>query len=69
MAAKTGGSGCAGEVLAQHGDVCVLRLLEALLQTLPHLLLQAYVVVAVEPAGFVPGERGVPRRMLRVAEG
>ncbi|XP_050749563.1 XK-related protein 5 [Gymnogyps californianus] len=55
MAAKTGGSACTGEVLTQHGDVCVLRLLEALLQTLPHLLLQAYVVVAVDPAGFVPG--------------
>ncbi|NWX55848.1 XKR5 protein, partial [Promerops cafer] len=52
-AAKTGGA--AGEVLAQLGDVCVLRLLEALLQTLPHLLLQAYVVVAVDPAGFIPG--------------
>ncbi|XP_074009919.1 XK-related protein 5 [Numenius arquata] len=55
MAAKTGGSACAGEVVTQHGDACVLRLLEALLQTLPHLLLQAYIVVAVEPAGFVPG--------------
>ncbi|XP_032860889.2 XK-related protein 5 [Tyto alba] len=55
LAAKTGGSACAGEVLTQHGDACVLGLLEALLQTLPHLLLQAYVVVAVEPAGFIPG--------------
>ncbi|NXS95044.1 XKR5 protein, partial [Jacana jacana] len=55
MAAKMGGSACAGEVVTQHGDVCALRLLEALLQTLPHLLLQAYVVVAVEPAGFIPG--------------
>ncbi|NXP54542.1 XKR5 protein, partial [Heliornis fulica] len=53
--AKAGCDFCAGEVLMQHGDVCVLRLLEALLQTLPHLLLQAYVVVAVDPAGFVPG--------------
>lgn len=34
----------------------MLRLLEALLQTLPHLLLQTYVVVAVDPAGFIPGE-------------
>ncbi|NXK25428.1 XKR5 protein, partial [Arenaria interpres] len=55
MAAKTDGGACAGEVVTQHGDACVLWLLEALLQTLPHLLLQAYVVVAVEPAGFVPG--------------
>jgi len=63
MAAKAGDGGRAREVLMQDGDVCVLRLLEALLQTLPHLLLQAYVVVAVDPAGFVPGEQGVPRRM------
>ncbi|KAM6366709.1 XK-related protein 5 [Alca torda] len=55
MAPKTGSSARAGEVLMQHGDVSVLRLLEALLQTLPHLLLQAYVVVAIEPAGFIPG--------------
>ncbi|NXG86942.1 XKR5 protein, partial [Stercorarius parasiticus] len=55
MSAKMGGSARAGEVLMQHGDVSVLRLLEALLQTLPHLLLQAYIVVAIEPAGFVPG--------------
>ncbi|XP_074942674.1 XK-related protein 5 isoform X1 [Phalacrocorax aristotelis] len=55
MVVKAGGSAHAREVLAQHGDVCVLRLLEALLQTLPHLLLQAYIVVAVDPAGFVPG--------------
>ncbi|XP_010581421.1 PREDICTED: XK-related protein 5 [Haliaeetus leucocephalus] len=54
-AAEKGAGARAGEVLTQHGDVCVLRLLEALLQTLPHLLLQAYVVVAVDPAGFVPG--------------
>ncbi|XP_039914962.1 XK-related protein 5 isoform X1 [Hirundo rustica] len=53
LRAEAGGG--AGEVLAQLGDVCVLRLLEALLQTLPHLLLQAYVVVAVDPAGFIPG--------------
>lgn len=67
--AEKGPAARAGEVLTQHGDVCVLRLLEALLQTLPHLLLQAYVVVAVDPAGFVPGERGVPGKMLQLAEG
>ncbi|XP_040454757.1 XK-related protein 5 isoform X1 [Falco naumanni] len=55
MVAKAGGSACAGEVLTQHGDVCVLRLLEALLQTLPHLLLQAYIIVTVDAAGFIPG--------------
>jgi len=69
MAARAGGGGRAGEVPTQAGDVCVLRLLAALLQTLPHLLLQAYVVVAVDPAGFVPGEWGLPRRMPQVAEG
>lgn len=69
LEAKAGGSAGAGEVLLQLGDVCVLRLLEALLQTLPHLLLQAYVVVAVEPSSFVPGERGAPQRMLRVEKG
>lgn len=62
--AKTGGSASAGEVLTQHGDVCMLQLLEALLQTLPHLLLQGYIVVAVDPVVFIPGEWGVPRRML-----
>ncbi|XP_047935356.2 XK-related protein 5 [Anser cygnoides] len=55
LEAKAGGSAGAGEVLLQLGDVCALRLLEALLQTLPHLLLQAYVVVAVEPTSVVPG--------------
>ncbi|NWR56239.1 XKR5 protein, partial [Bucorvus abyssinicus] len=55
MVAKTGGSARGGEVLMQDGDVSVLHLLEALLQTLPHLVLQAYIVVAVDPAGFVPG--------------
>ncbi|NXI72810.1 XKR5 protein, partial [Anseranas semipalmata] len=55
MEMKAGGSAGAGEVLMQHGDACVLRLLEALLQTLPHLLLQAYVFVAIDPASLVPG--------------
>ncbi|NXG24517.1 XKR5 protein, partial [Grallaria varia] len=55
MMVEMGGGARAGEVLTRLGDVCVLQLLEALLQTLPHLLLQAYVVVAVDPAGFIPG--------------
>ncbi|XP_061846929.1 XK-related protein 5 isoform X2 [Colius striatus] len=55
MAAKPGVCAHAREVLIQYGDVCVLRLLEALLQTLPYLLLQAYVIVAVDPAGVIPG--------------
>ncbi|NXG79817.1 XKR5 protein, partial [Baryphthengus martii] len=49
MAAKMGGSARAGEVVMQYGDVCVLQLLEALLQALPHLLLQSYVIVAESP--------------------
>ncbi|NXN91006.1 XKR5 protein, partial [Rhinopomastus cyanomelas] len=55
LVAKTGGGARGEEVPVQYGDACVLRLLEALLQTLPHLLLQTYVVVAIDPAGFIPG--------------
>ncbi|XP_071403847.1 XK-related protein 5 [Pithys albifrons albifrons] len=55
MVAEMDGRAHAGEVLTRLGDVCVLQLLEALLQTLPHLLLQAYIVVAVEPVDFIPG--------------
>uniref|UniRef100_A0A452HDN4 XK-related protein n=1 Tax=Gopherus agassizii TaxID=38772 RepID=A0A452HDN4_9SAUR len=54
-AAEAGGSSVAGDLLVQLGDLSVLCLLEALLQTLPHLLLQSYVFVAVEPTGLVPG--------------
>ncbi|XP_064911715.1 XK-related protein 5 isoform X3 [Columba livia] len=45
----------AGAELMALGDVCVLRLLEALLRTLPHLLLQAYGVLAVHTATVIPG--------------
>nr|XP_021143778.1 XK-related protein 5 isoform X4 [Columba livia] len=44
----------AGAELMALGDVCVLRLLEALLRTLPHLLLQAYCVLAVHTATVIP---------------
>ncbi|XP_064911718.1 XK-related protein 5 isoform X6 [Columba livia] len=44
----------AGAELMALGDVCVLRLLEALLRTLPHLLLQAYGVLAVHTATVIP---------------
>uniref|UniRef100_A0A8C8SFM1 XK-related protein n=1 Tax=Pelusios castaneus TaxID=367368 RepID=A0A8C8SFM1_9SAUR len=54
-AAKAEGSSIAGDLLMQQGDLSVLQLLDALLQTLPHLLLQSYVFVAVEPGGLVPG--------------
>ncbi|NXC42153.1 XKR5 protein, partial [Penelope pileata] len=55
MEVKADSNAGTGEMLMRHGDVCVLRLLEALLQSLPHLLLQAYVVVASEPASLIPG--------------
>ncbi|XP_021248649.1 XK-related protein 5 [Numida meleagris] len=54
MEVKANSSADTGEMLMQHADVCVLRLLEALLQSLPHLLLQVYVVVASEPASLIP---------------
>uniref|UniRef100_A0A8B9PCC5 XK-related protein n=1 Tax=Apteryx owenii TaxID=8824 RepID=A0A8B9PCC5_APTOW len=54
-ATKARGNGITGELLMQQGDASVLRLLEALLQSLPHLLLQAYVVVAVDRTGLFPG--------------
>ncbi|XP_074845258.1 XK-related protein 5 [Carettochelys insculpta] len=52
---KAGRSCTAGDLLMQQGDLSVLQLLEGLLQTLPHLLMQSYVFVAVEPTGLVPG--------------
>nr|XP_009675156.1 PREDICTED: XK-related protein 5 [Struthio camelus australis]XP_009675157.1 PREDICTED: XK-related protein 5 [Struthio camelus australis]XP_009675158.1 PREDICTED: XK-related protein 5 [Struthio camelus australis]XP_009675160.1 PREDICTED: XK-related protein 5 [Struthio camelus australis]XP_009675161.1 PREDICTED: XK-related protein 5 [Struthio camelus australis]XP_009675162.1 PREDICTED: XK-related protein 5 [Struthio camelus australis]XP_009675163.1 PREDICTED: XK-related protein 5 [Struthio ca len=55
MATKARGNGTTAEFLMQQGDASVLRLLEALLQTLPHLLLQAYVFVAVDRTGLFPG--------------
>ncbi|XP_065690656.2 XK-related protein 5 isoform X2 [Patagioenas fasciata] len=54
-AAKAGDGVGAGAVLMALGDVCVLRLLEALLRTLPHLLLQAYGVLTVHTATVIPG--------------
>ncbi|XP_062427206.1 XK-related protein 5 [Rhea pennata] len=55
LATKAGGNGITRELLMQQGDASVLRLLEALLQSLPHLLLQAYVFVAVDWTGLFPG--------------
>ncbi|XP_015715125.1 XK-related protein 5 isoform X1 [Coturnix japonica] len=54
MEVKANSNAGTGEMLMQHADVCVLRLLEALLQSLPHLLLQLYVVVVSEPASLIP---------------
>ncbi|XP_069461839.1 XK-related protein 5 [Ambystoma mexicanum] len=44
-----------GELLMKLGDLSLLRLLEALLQTLPHLLLQAYIYLALDEADLYPG--------------
>ncbi|XP_059584570.1 XK-related protein 5 isoform X1 [Alligator mississippiensis] len=54
-AGKAGRSSAAGDHLLQQGDTAVLRILEALVQSLPHLVLQTYVCAAVEPAGLIPG--------------
>ena len=55
MEVKANSSAGTEEMLMGHADVCVLRLLEALLQSLPHLLLQVYAVFS-EPASLIPGE-------------
>ncbi|XP_078503710.1 XK-related protein 5 isoform X2 [Lissotriton helveticus] len=58
LAAVKGGDRVAsnsGEQLMKLGDLSVLRLLEALLQTLPHLLLQAYIYLALEETDLFPG--------------
>ncbi|NWX85170.1 XKR5 protein, partial [Nothoprocta pentlandii] len=55
MARKARGNGITRELLMQQGDASVLRLLEALLQSLPHVLLQAYVFVAVDHTDLFPG--------------
>lgn len=46
-----------GQLLLQEADLSALRLLEALLQTGPHLLLQTYVFLASDFTDIVPGER------------
>lgn len=45
-----------GQLLLQEADLSALRLLEALLQTGPHLLLQTYVFLASDFTDIVPGE-------------
>uniref|UniRef100_A0A669Q6Y4 XK-related protein n=1 Tax=Phasianus colchicus TaxID=9054 RepID=A0A669Q6Y4_PHACC len=54
MEMKAKSSEGTGKMLMWHADVSVLRLLEALLQSLPHLLLQVYVVVVSEPSSLIP---------------
>lgn len=46
-----------GQLLLQEADLSALRLLEALLQTGPHLLLQTYVFLASDFTDIVPGEQ------------
>ncbi|XP_036605845.1 XK-related protein 5 [Trichosurus vulpecula] len=48
-----------GKLLLQQGDLFVLRLLEALLQMGPHLLLQTYAFVAADLKDPVPGVSAV----------
>lgn len=45
-----------GQLWLQGADLSALRLLEALLQTGPHLLLQTYVFLASDFTDVVPGE-------------
>lgn len=45
-----------GQLLLQETDLSALRLLEALLQAGPHLLLQTYVFLASDFTDVVPGE-------------
>ncbi|XP_075840620.1 XK-related protein 5 [Microtus pennsylvanicus] len=46
---------CSGQLHLQEADLSALRLLEALLQTGPHLLLQVYVFLASDFTDVVPG--------------
>ncbi|XP_021510423.1 XK-related protein 5 [Meriones unguiculatus] len=46
---------CWGQLHLQEADLSALRLLEALLQTAPHLLLQVYVFLASDFTAIVPG--------------
>ncbi|NXA42521.1 XKR5 protein, partial [Eudromia elegans] len=55
MATAAEGKGIGRELLMRQGDACVLRLLEALLQSLPHVLLQTYVFVAAGHTDPLPG--------------
>lgn len=52
---------CWGQLYLQEADLSALRLLEALLQTGPHLLLQAYVFLASDFTDIVPGGCLPPR--------
>ncbi|KAJ7345659.1 hypothetical protein JRQ81_001609 [Phrynocephalus forsythii] len=52
---KAGESSGARQRQMEQGDLGVLRLLEALLQTLPSLLLQAYACLVMEANGIVSG--------------
>lgn len=52
-----GGVACPrGQRLLQEADLSALRLVEALLQTGPHLLIQTYVFLASDFTDVMPGE-------------
>ncbi|XP_074065625.1 XK-related protein 5 isoform X2 [Macrotis lagotis] len=57
--AKEGEPPGLGKLLLQQGDLFVLRLLEALLQMGPHLLLQTYAIIAADLRDPVPGVSAV----------
>uniref|UniRef100_A0A8D0NBL6 XK-related protein n=1 Tax=Sus scrofa TaxID=9823 RepID=A0A8D0NBL6_PIG len=52
---RAGVATCPGQLLLQEADLSALRLLEALLQVGPHLLLQTYVFLASDFTDVVPG--------------
>uniref|UniRef100_A0A8C3X1Z7 XK-related protein n=1 Tax=Catagonus wagneri TaxID=51154 RepID=A0A8C3X1Z7_9CETA len=52
---RAGEATCSGQLLLREADLSALRLLEALLQVGPHLLLQTYVFLASDFTDVVPG--------------
>lgn len=57
---KEGEAPAWGQLRMQEADLSALRLLEALLQVGPHLLLQTYIFLASDFTGIVPGECLLP---------
>ncbi|KAH0514543.1 XK-related protein 5 [Microtus ochrogaster] len=59
---------CSGQLHLQEADLSALRLLEALLQTGPHLLLQVYVFLASDFTDVVPGAHWLVMSFWLVAQ-
>lgn len=57
---KEGEASRRDQLLLQEADLSALRLLEALMQTGPHLLLQTHVFLASDFTELVPGEKSSP---------